>query len=128
MSKERVQCRRALVCIAVAMLLSVGGGAEAATTDSANPAPSTSGKLAGRLLVAAPGMPDPRFARTVIFMLHHDDKGAIGVIVNRPVAVEPVSKLLERLDGKGPPVGGGHAVRTARRKCCRKRPFAYPCG
>jgi putative transcriptional regulator len=42
--------------------------------------------LAGSLLVAHPGMLDPNFRRTVLFISAHDpDDGAIGVIINRPL-------------------------------------------
>jgi putative transcriptional regulator len=41
--------------------------------------------LTGRLLVATPKMEDPTFARSVIFMVAHDDSGSLGVIVNEPV-------------------------------------------
>ena len=96
--------------LAVAALLSVDGSA-ARTTESAKPTQSAAGRLAGWLLVAAPGMPDPRFARTVIFMLQHNDGGALGLIVNRPIAVEPASKVLKRLDGKDRSIEAGRRVR-----------------
>ncbi len=38
----------------------------------------------GQLLVAAPTLEDPNFARTVVLMLDHDDEGAIGIVLNRP--------------------------------------------
>lgn len=38
--------------------------------------------LAGQFLVASPQMSDPRFAHTVIFIISHDPRGAMGVIVN----------------------------------------------
>lgn len=50
--------------------------------------------LTGQLLVAAPGMPDPRFAETVIFMVRHDQTGAMGIVVNRPVGVLSLEDLL----------------------------------
>jgi putative AlgH/UPF0301 family transcriptional regulator len=42
--------------------------------------------LAGRLLVAEPSIADPRFAETVIYIVSHDDQGAFGLIVNRPLS------------------------------------------
>ena len=53
--------------------------------------------LAGRLLVATPEMPDPRFAETVIYMVSHDAKGAMGLVVNRPIGEVPFAEMLERL-------------------------------
>jgi len=38
----------------------------------------------GRLLVAAPPLSDPNFDRTVIFMLDHNEGGALGLVINRP--------------------------------------------
>lgn len=40
--------------------------------------------LAGKLLIASPGLLDPNFARTVVFLLSHSANGALGVIINRP--------------------------------------------
>ncbi len=55
------------------------------------------GGLAGQLLVASPAMSDPRFSRTVIYMLKHDADGALGLIVNRPFVEVPIALLLDRL-------------------------------
>lgn len=42
--------------------------------------------LAGYFLIATSNMPDPRFARRVIYMCSHDEEdGAMGFIVNQPV-------------------------------------------
>ncbi len=101
---------RLLACLTVAAMLSAGG-ATAKKTEFTGPAPTTSGKLVGWLLVAAPRMRDPRFAKTVIFLAHHDDSGAMGLIVNRPIAVGPASKLLERMVGKDRSVDDGREVR-----------------
>ncbi len=40
-------------------------------------------ELSGKLLVAAPRMVDPNFARTVILVLHHDIGGSLGLVLNR---------------------------------------------
>ncbi len=37
----------------------------------------------GKLLIAPPGMPDPRFKKTVVFVWKHDVSGASGVIINK---------------------------------------------
>ncbi|MDQ1614401.1 MAG: putative transcriptional regulator [Actinomycetota bacterium] len=49
--------------------------------------------LTGRLLVAAPALGDPNFARTVVLLLDHTDDGALGVVINRPTLVEVGSVL-----------------------------------
>jgi putative transcriptional regulator len=53
--------------------------------------------LAGQFLVATPEMGDPRFAEAVIYMVSHDQKGAMGLVINRPVAEGPLSDLLKAL-------------------------------
>jgi putative transcriptional regulator len=49
------------------------------------------------MLVATPKMADPRFARTVIFMVSHDSTGALGLVVNRTLGTGPMSELLKGL-------------------------------
>lgn len=61
------------------------------------PAPDSS-SLKGRLLVAAKGLQDPRFARTVVLMVRHNAKGAFGLIVNRPAGDMRVADILKRHD------------------------------
>jgi putative transcriptional regulator len=53
--------------------------------------------LAGRLLVAMPGIGDPRFERAVIFLCAHNAEHAMGLAVNRPVAGLSVGSVLKRL-------------------------------
>jgi putative transcriptional regulator len=59
--------------------------------------------LAGQFLVAADTLRDPRFARTVIYMVRHDASGAMGLVVNRPVRDMPLAPLLRQfgLDDRG---------------------------
>lgn len=59
--------------------------------------------LAGQLLVATPEMSDPRFEETVIYMVKHDPDGALGLVVNRPLAKGSYEDLLKSLgaDPKG---------------------------
>jgi putative transcriptional regulator len=44
--------------------------------------------LGGSLLIAGPGLWDPNFRRTVILVGHHDEDGAVGVVLNRASEVE----------------------------------------
>ena len=53
--------------------------------------------LIGRLLVAMPGIEDPRFERTVLYLCAHDEEAAMGLAVNRPVEGLTVFELLDRL-------------------------------
>lgn len=40
--------------------------------------------LRGQLLIAAPTLVEPSFARTVVLVAEHTDEGALGVVLNRP--------------------------------------------
>ncbi len=53
--------------------------------------------LEGKLLIALPGMADPRFEKTVIFMCAHSLEGAMGVIINKPVEGMGFQDLVTRL-------------------------------
>jgi putative transcriptional regulator len=66
--------------------------------------PVDSDWLTGQLLVAMPGMADPRFARTVIYVCSHSPSGAMGLIVNRLFGDADFPMLLEQLNVKAPPV------------------------
>ena len=46
--------------------------------------------LVGRLLVATPLLEEPTFARTVVLVCAHDEQGAFGLVLNRPLG-EPVT-------------------------------------
>lgn len=56
--------------------------------------------LIGRLLVAMPGIEDPRFERAVLYLCAHDEEQAMGLAVNRPVEGLTVFELLARLGVK----------------------------
>jgi putative transcriptional regulator len=53
--------------------------------------------LAGQLLVATPELDDPNFSHTIVYMVQHDDGGAMGVVINRVLGRGPLGKLLEGL-------------------------------
>jgi putative transcriptional regulator len=53
--------------------------------------------LAGRLLVATPELEDPNFDHTVVYMIHHDASGAMGLVINRVVAAGSLAELLHGL-------------------------------
>ncbi len=70
------------------------------TPDSSFPGPSLndSAYLDGQFLVAMPGIGDERFARSVIYLCAHSADGAMGIIVNKPVADLSMPDLLIQLD------------------------------
>lgn len=47
----------------------------------------------GRLLVALPALDDPNFARSVVFVIEHDEDGALGLVLNRPTTT-PIEDIL----------------------------------
>jgi putative transcriptional regulator len=56
------------------------------------------GFLFGKLLIAMPGMPDPRFERSVIFMCAHSEQGALGLIINKPIEGLPFRELMIKME------------------------------
>jgi putative transcriptional regulator len=50
--------------------------------------------LTGRLLVALPGMKDPRFFESVIYIVKHDREGAFGLVINRLLTTAPIEEVL----------------------------------
>ncbi|OSQ40784.1 YqgE/AlgH family protein [Thalassospira mesophila] len=53
--------------------------------------------LSGKLLVAMPGMRDPRFAQSVVYLCAHNEDGAMGIVVNRLIDSITFPELLEQL-------------------------------
>src|SRR6185503_10694543 len=76
--------------------------------------------LEGKLLIALPGMSDPRFEKSVIFMCAHSADGAMGLIINKPIEGLGFHELIKNLDirvtGNAPdsPVLFGGPVDTGR--------------
>jgi putative transcriptional regulator len=60
-----------------------------------SPGAQAAQSTAGQLLVATLEMRDPRFAEAVIYMVKHDAEGAMGLVINRPLAKGPIKNLLE---------------------------------
>lgn len=53
--------------------------------------------LKGQLLIAMPQMNDPRFHRAVIFMCVHDQKGAMGMVINHPLPSPSFAEVLAQV-------------------------------
>ncbi len=68
------------ICVFVAFLLSPASGM------AQGPAP-------GNLLVATEEVRGPFFRETVVLLLHYDDRGASGLVVNRPMPAKPKDVL-----------------------------------
>ena len=69
------------------------------------------------LLVAAPGLLDPNFRRTVVYLIEHRERGSLGVVLNRPseVALRDVLPAWAPLSSRPPSVfvGGPVDAKTA---------------
>ncbi len=61
--------------------------------------PDMSLDLTDHFLIAMPAMTDPNFAGTLIYVVEHGKKGAMGVVVNRPIELT-MADLFERIDLK----------------------------
>ncbi|MGH2851938.1 MAG: YqgE/AlgH family protein [Solirubrobacteraceae bacterium] len=58
--------------------------------------------LRGQILIAAPMLADPNFSRSVVLVAAHDENGALGLILNRPLDV-PLSDVAPALDAIAEP-------------------------
>lgn len=65
----------------------------------------TSTYLTGQLLIAMPGMPDPRFARSVIHVCAHSPDGAMGLVLNRHLGSMTLRDLMDQISIQS---RGGH--------------------
>lgn len=54
--------------------------------------------LDGQLLIAMPGMSDPRFDRSLIYVCAHSEQGAMGLIINKTTPMMSFGDLLSQLD------------------------------
>ena len=88
--------------------------------------------LTGQLLVAMPGMGDPRFAHSVIYLTAHSKDGAMGLMVNKPAPELKLSDVLDKLvdgaayvDGTlGVHIGGSVENRAGFGVYCDEKPIA----
>ena len=55
----------------------------------------------GSLLVATPSLKDPNFAHSVVLVIHHDDNGTVGVVINRVTSLAPTTVFPELKEGLG---------------------------
>src|SRR5262245_21801260 len=76
--------------------------------------------FANQFLIAMPGMGDESFAGAVVYLCEHTDKGALGLVINKPIDIklknlfEKVELTLDREDIAEEPVYFGGPVQTER--------------
>jgi putative transcriptional regulator len=92
-----------LILLLLGSLLATGSGLKRAIGRQAAAVAEEPASITGQFLVATDDLTDPRFIRTVVYMVHHDAGGAMGLIVNRPLGDASIADLMERLglDKKG---------------------------
>ena len=82
--------------------------------------PPSSINLTNQFLIAMPGMGESTFAGTVIYLCEHTEKGALGLVINKPIDItlkslfEKVELSLDRDDLAEVPVYFGGPVQTER--------------
>jgi putative transcriptional regulator len=90
--------------LALAAFLMPAGLLHAALQNPAQaPGPAS---LAGQILIASPGLRDPRFDHTVILLVRHSPGGALGIVLNRPLGERPLASLLEAIGERNSGVTG----------------------
>jgi putative transcriptional regulator len=76
--------------------------------------------LTNQFLIAMPGMGDGTFAGSVVYLCEHTEKGALGLVINKPIDIklknlfEKVELSLDREDLADEPVYFGGPVQTER--------------
>ncbi len=54
-------------------------------------------RLTNQFLIAMPGMVDPNFAGSVIYLCEHGEQGAMGLVINRPTDID-LGSLFDKID------------------------------
>jgi putative transcriptional regulator len=62
--------------------------------------------LAGQVLIASPGLRDPRFDHTVVLVVRHNAGGALGIVLNHPLGERPLASLLDAIGEKDSTAAG----------------------
>ncbi|HTO19931.1 MAG TPA: YqgE/AlgH family protein [Pseudomonas sp.] len=63
---------------------------------------TTDSYLKNQLLIAMPHLADPNFAQALIYLVEHNEHGAMGLVINRPSGLE-LADILEQLRPEQPP-------------------------
>lgn len=58
------------------------------------------GWLEGRLLIATPSVKGEVFSQSVVYLFSHNEQGAMGVIINKPLEVAKSTSLFQQISGK----------------------------
>jgi putative transcriptional regulator len=91
-------------------MLALGSAAPAGESRGPTAVNPKADSTTGQFLVATTELRDPRFVRTVVYMVQHDTRGAMGLVVNRPLGDVPLAVLLDRLGMNGDTASGDMRV------------------
>jgi putative transcriptional regulator len=95
-------------------------------------ADSASINLTHHFLIAMPGLEDATFAKSVVYLCEHSERGALGLVINKPSDLsmrglfEKVELPLHRADLVDAPVLKGGPVHTERGFVLHEGMFAHP--
>jgi putative transcriptional regulator len=117
--------RNSTLAIPVILILAGLVGLAAGTPHEPESKPQPTDNLqpaTGRFLVASRSLSDPHFARTVVYLLQHDEQGSVGLVINRVLGVTLGEALpgtrLKHLAGNrlsyGGPVSARHIIMLLR--------------
>lgn len=53
--------------------------------------------LSNHFLIAMPGLKDEAFARSVVYLCEHSERGALGLVINKPSDID-LKRLFEKVD------------------------------
>jgi putative transcriptional regulator len=90
------------------------------TTQNEPPADTPAFDLTAYFLIAMPGMEDETFAKSVVYLCEHSERGALGIVINKPIELTlpnlfaKVDLPLKRADLQNAPVFGGGPLHTER--------------
>jgi putative transcriptional regulator len=63
--------------------------------------------LTDHFLIAMPALNDPNFSRTVTYICEHNDEGAMGIVINRPLELH-LDEVLRHMDIELDDTSAGH--------------------
>ena len=117
--------RNSILAIPVILILAGLVGLAAGTPHEPESRPQPDEVLepaTGRFLVASRSLNDPHFARTVVYLLQHDEQGSLGLVINRVLEVTlgealPDTDLRHLADSRlsyGGPVSARHIIMLLR--------------
>ncbi len=54
--------------------------------------------LSGKILIAMPDLKDDRFTKTLVYLMEHNEKGAMGIVINKRLGEVSLSDLIKQVN------------------------------